>query len=88
MANIISFTSAGELLFTPNSFRGAFASEPSDPKDGWQYINTGDNNLYIYAGGIWWILQAVTPTGSVTYRVLLENSDVLSYEDGNLMRTE
>ena len=88
MASVVSITDAGGLIFTPNQFRGAAASAPSDPKDGWTYINDSDNYLYMYAGGQWWQIYAVTPTGAVTYRVLMENSDNFALESGDIMRTE
>jgi len=34
-------------------FRGVFAEAPSGAHDGWMYVNSGDNNLYIYYGGVW-----------------------------------
>ncbi len=69
-------------------FQGELSSDPSNPETGWTYINTGDNNLYIWGGSQWWVLQAVTPTGSATYRILLENGDNFTLENGDIARLE
>lgn len=71
------------------TFQGELASAPSDPETGWTYINTGDNNLYVWGGAQWWILQAVTPSGgAVSYKMLMENSENFTFEDGDIGRLE
>jgi len=84
MATLIS---NGDLLFDHKHFLGAFSSAP-DAIDGDLYINTSDNGYYIYGGGIWWLIATLTPSGTITYRVLLETGDNLLLENGDYMRTE
>jgi hypothetical protein len=38
-----------------------YASAPVGAVEGQEYINSGDNNLYVYYGGIWQVLHALTP---------------------------
>lgn len=46
------------LEFTvKNSWRGVLAAEPSDPQQGWRYINSSTGNQYIYYGTQWQVLS-------------------------------
>jgi len=42
-------------------FKGVLSSAPLNPKDGWTYINSGDNKLYFYYGGNWNVLNQLQP---------------------------
>lgn len=49
--------------FCDNNFRGILSSAPNNPREGWFYINDGDNKLYVYYGEQWQELHAlVAPT--------------------------
>jgi hypothetical protein len=65
---------------TVQYFKGILASAPSSPVEGWYYINSGDNKLYLYYGGTWQELHTLTPA-TLNY-LLLESSDFFLLEDG------
>ena len=46
--------------YEKSNFQGKLAAAPSDPQDGWMYINSGDNKLYIYYEGTWQSLHTLT----------------------------
>lgn len=69
------------------TFSGELSSAPSSPRIGDSYLNTGDNNYYIWSGTQWWAIAA-TPTGGATFRILLENGDNFMLENGDIARLE
>lgn len=38
-----------------------YSSAPASPLDGWMYVNSGDDKIYIYYGGTWQALHTLTP---------------------------
>lgn len=68
-------TTTGFIL----SMRGVLASAPSSPQQGWMYINSGDNVLYIYYGSTW---QALHTLSLLLNYLLLETGDSILLEDG------
>jgi len=54
------------------------ATAPSNPKDGYTYINTLDHGLYIFYGGMWNLLHTLD-----TQYLLLETGDVMLMETGD-----
>lgn len=53
----------GDFDYYENSFKGVLSSEPSSPSNGWFYINSTNNTLYVYYAGIWQALHVLsTPT--------------------------
>ncbi len=71
-----------ELCF----FKGVLASAPTSPAEGWHYINSGDDKLYMYYGGSWQELHALTPA-ALTY-LLLETGDAILLENGDKLALE
>jgi len=61
------------------NFQGVLASAPSNPEEGWTYINSGDNGYYIYYGGTWQLLHTLTPATASYF--LLEDGFYFLYED-------
>ena len=57
------------------------ASAPTSPTEGSWYINSGDNKVYVYYGGTWQDLHALTPAAA-NY-LLLESGDSLLLESGD-----
>ena len=51
------------LDVTASNFRGILSSAPSgNPKEGWMYLNSGDDTLYIYYGSTWRALHVLPPS--------------------------
>ena len=71
----------GKFDFDSGTFKGVLASAPSYPQQGWQYVNSGDNTLYIYYGSTWQALHVLTP--AALEFLLLENGDALLLENGD-----
>lgn len=67
--------------FESSHFRGVFASAPSYPQQGWTYVNSGDNTLYIYYGSSWQALHVLIPA-ALEY-LLTEAGDFLLLENGD-----
>jgi hypothetical protein len=51
----------GSLDYYDSNFKGVLSSEPSNPAQGWTYINSGDNGYYIFYGSTWQLLHTLTP---------------------------
>lgn len=62
-------------------FQGVMASAPSNPVDGWTYINSGNNGYYIYYGGSWQLLHTLIVSG-LSY-IIQELGDYILQEDGS-----
>jgi hypothetical protein len=73
------------LDYYENYFRGVLASAPSNPQNGWTYINSGDSGYYIYYAGWNLIVSLAPPTASY---FLLETGDVLLLETGDKLELE
>lgn len=71
----------GEYRQNDTTFRGVLASEPSNPKEGQRYINSGNNTYYIYYGEKWQVLHVLQ--SAVLEFLLLEDGDFLLLEDGD-----
>jgi len=67
-------------------FRGILAAAPAGPSNGWLYINSGDDKMYIYYGGTWQALHTLTPA-ALTY-LLLETGDKILLETGDKLALE
>jgi len=65
---------------------GLLASAPSNPLDGWTYINSADNTLYIYYGGTWQSLHVLTPATNVD--ITNEDGTTITNEDGTTVQRE
>ena len=75
----IEFDSSG-------NFQGIFASDPSSPEQGWTYINSINDTLYIYYETTWQALHVLTP--AVLSYLLQENADFILCEDGTKLALE
>ena len=62
------------------NFKGILPSAPISPDEGWTYINSVNDTLYIYYGGTWQALHLLTP--AVLEYLLQENNDYILLEDG------
>ena len=62
------------------NFQGVLAAAPSNPSEGWTYINSGDNGYYIYYCGDWQLLHTLVCADEF---LLLETGDFFLKEDGN-----
>lgn len=51
----------GDVREDDSTFRGVKSSEPSNPKQGWTYVNSTDHGYYIYYGNTWQLLHTLTP---------------------------
>ena len=76
----------GNLDVFNDLYQGVLASEPSNPKDGWMYINSVNNTLYVYYGYNWQVLH-VLDQGTLSY-FLLESDDTLLLESGGKLALE
>lgn len=68
------------------NFQGVLAAAPSNPQEGWTYINSGDDGYYIYYDGTWQLLHTLTPA-QLSF-LLLETGDILLKEDGDKVALE
>jgi hypothetical protein len=78
---------SGKLdYYETNVFRGVLADAPSDPEQGWWYVNSGDNGYYVYYGVSWQLLATLIPAANVD----LTNEDLstLTNEDGTTLQRE
>ena len=70
-------------------FKGVLATAPVGPADGWSYIDSTNNNLYMYYGSDWWCLGTLTVSGgSVGDALLCEDGEQLLCEDGQALLLE
>lgn len=76
----------GKFDFDSSMFKGVLASAPTSPQQGWLYIDTGDDTLYIYYGTTWQALHILTPA-ALSY-LLKEDGDALLKEDGDKIALE
>jgi hypothetical protein len=70
-----------DVNFT-SQFLGIFAVAPASPGEGDTYINSGDNNYYIYYGGTWQVLHTLTPA-TLSIFLLETGTDALLKEDSD-----
>lgn len=64
-----------------DDFRGILASAPSSPEQGWRYVNSGDNIMYVYYGNTWQAIHTLTPAAAEY--LLLETGDFMLTEAGD-----
>ena len=76
----------GKPDFDSGNFKGVLSSAPSSPQQGWTYVNSGDNTLYIYYGVTWQSLHVLTPE-ALSY-LLTEADETLLQENGDKMGLE
>jgi len=69
-----------------DDWRGVLADPPSSPREGWRYIDSDDDKLYIYYDGSWQELHQLTPA-ALSY-LLLETGDTLLLETGDKLALE
>jgi hypothetical protein len=67
-------------------FLGVFADPPAPTIEGCQYINSGDNGLYIWYGGTWQLVATLVPLALVF--LLLEDDAFLLKEDSDKLAKE
>lgn len=60
--------------YQESAFRGVLASDPSNPKQGWWYINSGDHKQYIYYGNTWQVLATLSP--AVQENIIFDGENV------------
>lgn len=70
----------GEGSGGTGNFQGVLPVAPSNPEEGWTYINSSDNGYYIYYCGAW---QLITTLVCVNDLLLLETGDFILKEDGD-----
>jgi hypothetical protein len=78
--------STGELDYYDSSFKGVLATAPSDPAEGWTYINSVDNGYYLYYGLDWQLLHTLVPAAMVG--VTNEDGTQVTNEDGTDVQRE
>ena len=61
------------------NFQGVLSVAPSNPSEGWTYINSVDLGYYIYFCGSWQLIVQLVCTEEF---LLLETGDFILYEDG------
>lgn len=61
------------------NFQGVLAAAPSNPVEGWTYINSVDLGYYIYFCGQWQLIATLVCADEF---LLLETGDFILYEDG------
>jgi len=61
LANYYTQAQVNVLISAAYGFIPSYASAPTGPSDGWMYLNTVDNKMYIYYGGTWQELHSLTP---------------------------
>lgn len=84
MRRLVLNPATGRLDYIELSpFRGVLAAAPSSPEDGWMYINSGDNSLYLYYGGTWNLLHALAAPIGGSYYELEDGSGYYELEDGS-----
>lgn len=76
----------GEYRQDDSKFRGVLATAPSNPIDGWTYVNSGDNGYYIYYGETWQLLHTLTP--AALEFLLLETGDFMLLETGDKLAVQ
>jgi len=64
-----------------DNFRGTLASAPGNPSDGWMYINSGNDTMYVYYDGTWQSIHTLTP--ATAEFLLLESGDAVLLESGD-----
>lgn len=67
------------FCYFEKSFQGVLGSAPSNPQEGWTYINSGNSGYYIYYGGIWQLLHTLS-AASLSF-LLQEIGDFILQED-------
>jgi hypothetical protein len=77
----------GEYRQNDTKFQGVLASEPSSPVDGWTYIDSTNNNLYVYYSGYWWNIGTLA-VAEPTMGVKTEADDYLLTEAGEYILQE
>lgn len=77
---------AGQYEPIIGSFRGILGTAPSNPIEGWSYIDLSDNKYYIFYGGAWQVLITLTPPTDSFF--LLENGFSLLEENGDFLIDE
>ena len=68
------------------NYRGALATAPGSPQNGWMYLNTTNNRMYVYHSSTWQALHELIVTG-LSY-LLLETGDKLLLETGDKLALE
>lgn len=61
------------------NFQGVLPVAPSNPQDGWTYINSIDLGYYIYYCASWQLILQLVCNEEF---LLLETGDFILYEDG------
>lgn len=62
--NYFTQTQVNTLISASYGVIPSYTTAPSGALDGWMYINTTDNKIYIYYGGTWQELHTLTITTS------------------------
>jgi hypothetical protein len=75
------FTNRYDFIGEAHTFKGVRAVAPAGPKEGWTYVNSGDDTYYIYYGGAWQALHVLTP--AIVYALELEGSTDLVELEGS-----
>ena len=62
--------------YEKGTFKGTSATPPGSPQDGWTYVDSDDNSLYMYYCGTWTLLHVLLRALS------LEDGFFILQEDG------
>jgi len=64
-----------------DDYKGVLATAPSNPDQGWRYISSADDTMYVYYGSTWQAIHVLTPE-ALSY-LLLETGDTILLESGD-----
>jgi hypothetical protein len=64
-----------------DDYKGVLAVAPANPSQGWRYIDSGDDTMYVYYGSTWQAIHILTPE-ALSY-LLLESGDKILLESGD-----
>ncbi len=64
-----------------DDFKGVLAIAPANPIEGWRYIDSDNDTMYVYYGGSWQSIHVLTPA-TADY-LLMETGDTLLLESGD-----
>jgi len=49
------------------TWQGILATAPSSPQEGWMYLNSTDDTIYVYYANDWWVVSVMTDPNQGRY---------------------
>jgi hypothetical protein len=60
----------GNLDYDTYNFRGILTTAPSNPKEGWMYIDSTTHTFYVYYSYNWQVIHVLTTGAAPTYSTI------------------